>query len=120
MKRVCFQTVHILCSGGQGNYDARFPIRWKRPALARSQYGAVIRYCVYLPRGWNFVDQRQEHFGMLSGTSYPEKLYHYCVFKFLNETDDWLNPVTATNVHTIEANIERCGDVCCQTGPFFQ
>lgn len=115
-----FHTVHILCSSaGKGNYDGRFPIRWNRPTFSSAQYGTVMRYGVYLVPGWRFVKQTGK-FGPLHGTICPEKLYHYGTFNFLNATDDFLNPVTATNVHRIEAEIEECPELCCRRGTIYE
>ena len=104
-------TIHILANGGQGNFDAVFPVRWSK---SKDGYGIMMRFNVYLRKGFTFVGEDEKHFGGMINDGAQSDLHHYCVAKFMNETDESLNLVTAKNVHTIKKNFTRCRQSCCQ------
>ena len=105
-------TTHILCNGGQGKYDAAFPIQWTK---CKANWGIVMRFKLYLRKGWSFVGADEKHFGgMVTYDGAQRGLHHYCVAKFVNKTDESLKLITAKNVHRINRSIMRCHQSCCQ------
>ncbi|KAK5098816.1 hypothetical protein LTS08_006194 [Lithohypha guttulata] len=119
--RGLIHTIHIKCNGGTGNYDANFPIRWSK---WKGNYGLVMRFCVYLERGWTFVDEEEFHYGPVEGTSSLQgsrsEKGHYCVAKFVNQSDDDLDLVTANNVHQIERLVQKCYSTCCAADAYYE